>query len=389
MSAKRKVCLITGSRAEWGLLSHVARALKARGDIALSVVATGSHLESRFGSTEQEIIADGFEISKRVPMRLEGDSAKAAVQAMARVMSGMADALSELAPDIVVLLGDRYEILAAATAGSVLGFPVAHLHGGEITEGAIDDSLRHAITKLAHLHLAATPTYRDRIIQLGEEPERVLTVGALGVDAVAQVDRLSRSEIQERLGLQLESPLLLVTYHPTTIDGAQGGAGIEPLIEALDRIERATIVFTGVNADPAHSVIAERIRQVAAAHPDRVVVRTSLGQQLYLSVMSIADAVVGNSSSGVIEAPILRVPTVNIGNRQAGRLMPSSVICCDVNTNAIEAAIRRAIAPEFRQQACHGADFGVPGVGVRIAKALAETPLAGLTRKRFYDLPRH
>lgn len=388
MSTARHIAIVTGSRAEWGLLSHLAHTLAQQPGIRLSVVATGSHLDPRFGMTVGEIESAGFTVAARVPMSLAGDRGRDVAEAMARVSAGMAQALDTLRPDIVVVLGDRYEILATATTATALGLVVAHIHGGEITEGAIDDSIRHAITKLSHLHFASAAPYRDRIIQMGEVPDRVFDVGALGVDAIARTERFDRVEIERRLGIPLRSPLLLVTYHPVTIEGEHGGAGIEPLVSALERFDTATVVVTGVNADAAHAAIQHRLDAFAAAHPDRVVLRTSLGQRLYLSVMAVADAVVGNSSSGVIEAPIMQVPTVNIGDRQAGRLMPPSVICCAPQTEAITAAITRALDPGFRKAVAAASPFGAPGTADRIAVTLASVPLEGLKRKRFFDLPR-
>ncbi len=385
MTRPRGIAVITGSRAEFGLLSHLMRSLQARGDVSLKVIVTGSHLEAGH-MTVAEIERDGIPIAERVPMMLGGDRPSDVAHAMGRVTSGMADALTRLAPDMIVVLGDRFEILASVVATTVLNIPVAHIHGGEITEGANDDAIRHAITKLSHLHFAAAPVYRDRIVQMGEQPARVFCSGALAVDAVAAVRPLGRAEIAAKLGLTVARPLLLVTYHPVTMDGAAAGAGIGPVVDALERFPDASIVVTGVNADAGHAAIDQRIAAYAAVHPSNVVLRQSLGQALYLQVMAHAAAVVGNSSSGVIEAPIMGVPTVNIGDRQKGRMMPASVISCAAETPAIEAAIRRALEPSFRTQAHIGAAFGEPGVAARIAETLATIPLDGLLRKTFHDI---
>jgi UDP-hydrolysing UDP-N-acetyl-D-glucosamine 2-epimerase len=382
----RRIAIVTGTRADYGLLSHLIRPLSQLSGVALSIIVTGTHLDEKFGMTVNEIERDGFTVAARVPMPLAGDQPRDMAMAMAMVTSGMTMAMTMELPELVVVLGDRYEILATVVAATALGIPVAHIHGGEITEGAVDDSIRHAVTKLSHVHFVSAPDYGRRVIQMGEQPDRVFVEGALGVDAVAGVKLLDRDEIARRLGIQLGRPLLLVTYHPVTIEGAAGGAGVEPLVAALEQVAGATIVMTGVNADPAHLGIEQRLQAFAAAHPERVVLRASLGQQLYLSVMAIADAVVGNSSSGVIEAPVMRVPTVNVGDRQKGRLMAQSVMSCEPASAAIAAALRQVLAPGFRDSHCTGADFGRPGVGGRIAARLATIPLAGLTRKRFYDL---
>lgn len=386
MNASSKIAVVTGSRAEYGLLSHLVRELARRPDVRVSIIATGSHFDPRFGETISEVERDGFDIARRVPVTIAGDSGLDIAYAMAEVTAGVAKALAEIAPDLLVMLGDRYEMLASASAATVIGVPVAHVHGGEITEGAIDDSMRHAITKLAHLHFAAAPAYRDRIVQMGEPPERVHCVGALAVDAIAGLQRVPQREIENRLGIELSSPLLLVTYHPVTADGSAGASGVGPLVDALDRFPNARIVITGVNADPSHAGIARKLEEFVRSRPNRAAICASLGQKLYLSVMALADAVVGNSSSGVIEAPIMQVPSVNVGDRQSGRIMPPSVVCCPAEQEAIAGAIARAITPDFRRRSCTGADFGTPGVAARMADILSALRPGQMGRKRFYDL---
>jgi UDP-hydrolysing UDP-N-acetyl-D-glucosamine 2-epimerase len=362
------------------------RALQRRNDVNPLLIATGTHFDPRFGETVKEIEAAAIPIAAKVPMSIKGDQGEDVAHAMAQVVAGMADAFSRLQPDMIVVLGDRFEMLATVAAATAMRIPVGHIHGGELSEGAIDDSMRHAITKLSHLHLASAPVYRDRIIQMGEDPARVLVPGALAVDAISGLEPVARAEVEARLGIQLGTPLFLVTYHPETVTRESDGEGIEPLIVALNRFPEATVVMTGVNADSGHGTIASALARYANANTGRVVLKNSLGQRLYLSVMSLADAVIGNSSSGVIEAPIMRVPTVNIGDRQRGRMMPSSVIPCPPEADAIEAAMRKALSLRDKAKEGHGADFGKPGVGDRMAEALATIELAGLTRKRFRDL---
>jgi UDP-hydrolysing UDP-N-acetyl-D-glucosamine 2-epimerase len=386
MTKPRSIAIVTGTRAEFGLLSHLMRALQRRSDVSPLLIATGTHFDPRFGESVKEIEAAGIPIAAKVPMSISGDRGEDVAHAMAQVTAGMADAFSRLQPDMIVVLGDRFEMLATVSAATAMRIPVAHIHGGELSEGVIDDSMRHAITKLSHLHLASAPAYRDRIIQMGEDPARVLVPGALAVDAVSSLKPIARPEIEARLGIRLGAPLFLVTYHPETAARDAGSEGIEPLIAALGRFPEATVVITGVNADAGHSAIASALTAYADANAGRVVLKNSLGQALYLAVMSNAAAVIGNSSSGVIEAPIMRVPTVNIGDRQRGRLMPSSVISCPPEADAIEAAIRKAIEWGDKVKEAHGADFGKPGVGDRMAEVLATIELAGLTRKRFRDL---
>jgi UDP-hydrolysing UDP-N-acetyl-D-glucosamine 2-epimerase len=388
MAQSRSIAIVTGTRAEFGLLSHLMRALQRRSDVNPLLIATGTHFDPRFGESVKEIEAAGLPIAAKVPMSIRGDRGEDVAHAMAQVTAGMADAFSGLQPDMIVVLGDRFEMLATVAAATAMRIPVAHIHGGELSEGVIDDSMRHAITKLSHLHLASAPVYRDRIIQMGEDPARVLVPGALAVDAISDLKPVARAEIEARLGIRLGTPLFLVTYHPETAARDTGAEGIEPLIAALGRFPEASVVITGVNADAGHGAIAMRLAAYADANAGRVVLKNSLGQALYLAVMSNADAVIGNSSSGVIEAPIMRVPTVNIGDRQRGRMMPTSVISCPPETDAIEAAIRKAMGLRDKVREGQGADFGKPGVGDRMAEVLATIELAGLTRKRFRDLGR-
>jgi UDP-hydrolysing UDP-N-acetyl-D-glucosamine 2-epimerase len=388
MTRQRSIALVTGTRAEFGLLSHLMWALQRRSDVAPLLIVTGTHFDPRFGESVREIEAAGIPIAAKVPMDIKGDRGEDVARAMAQVTGGMADAFAGLRPDMIVVLGDRFEMLATVAAATAMRIPVAHIHGGELTEGAIDDSMRHAMTKLSHVHFASAAEYRDRIIQMGEDPARVLVSGALAVDAISGLKHFDRSDIETRLGIELGEPLFLVTYHPETVTQDAGGEGIEPLIAALGRFPEATVVVTGVNADAGHGAIAAALAAYAGTNPDRVVLRNSLGQALYLSVMSLADVVIGNSSSGVIEAPIMGVPTVNIGDRQQGRMMPSSVVCCGAEAGAIETAIRQAMALRHEVKAGQGADFGRPGVADRMAEVLATIELDGLTRKRFRDLHR-
>jgi UDP-hydrolysing UDP-N-acetyl-D-glucosamine 2-epimerase len=386
MTRSHSIALVTGTRAEFGLLSHLMRSLLRRSDVNPLLIVTGTHFDSRFGESVKEIESAGIPIAAKVPMPIKGDRGEDIAHAMAQVTDGMADAFSRLRPDMIVVLGDRFEILATVAAATAMRIPVAHIHGGELSEGVIDDSMRHAITKLSHLHLASAPVYRDRIIQMGEDPARVLVLGALAVDAISRLRCFDRAEIETRLGIAIGKPLFLVTYHPETATRDQGGEGIAPLIAALNRFPEATVVVTGVNADAGHGAITDALTGYAEAYPYRVVLKNSLGQALYLSVMSYADAVIGNSSSGVIEAPIMRVPTVNIGDRQRGRVMPPSVLCCPAEADAIEATIRQAMTLYDEVRARQGVDFGKPGVANRMAEVLATIDLAGLTRKRFRDL---
>lgn len=344
----RRICIVTGSRADYGLMTGLMREITADPAMELLVVATGSHLSAQFGHTVDAIRSDGFRVDSEVPLTLKDDSRLSMASAAGQALSGMAAALERLNPDVVVILGDRYEIFAAAAAALLLGIPIAHIHGGELTLGAVDDALRHAITKMASLHFVAARDYARRVAQMGESQDRIFEVGAPGVDLMGGISFLDAGTLGRDLGLPLFNPLLLVTYHPVTRRTDDEGAALDELLAALERLADARIVITGVNADAGNQVISQRMADFAKRHPDRVSLHASLGQARYLSVMRLSAAVVGNSSSGIIEAPALGVPTVNIGTRQNGRLRAYSVIDCAEDADAVYHAVKKAIDPGFR-----------------------------------------
>lgn len=387
MSERRRICVITGTRAEYGLLSGLLRRMQADSAIELQILATAAHLNPDLGLTYREIEADGFAIIK-VPMPIDGGEALETAQAIGSGLAEMAAALHALSPDIVVVLGDRIELLAVASACLVLGIPLAHIHGGELTEGVIDDAIRHAVTKMAHLHFPATEVYRNRILQMGEAPDRVFAVGALGIDNISRVDLISREALEKDLGLRLQSPVLVVTYHPETLDTESPLAGCKALLSALEAMPEACIVFTKANADPGGQAINRLIEDWAEKNAHRARVFASLGMRRYLSLLHTADAVVGNSSSGIIEAPAAGIATVNIGERQAGRLRAASILDCPPDPGAILASIRKVLSPSFRESAKQGEPpYGRGGAAERIHHILGTQPLAGLLRKSFVDLP--
>lgn len=377
---------MTGTRADYGHLYWVLRGIADDPALELQLVVTGAHLSTKWGNTVDEIERDGFPITRRVPFSLNDDSPRAVAESMAEVTSGLARAFDELAPDIVMVLGDRYEVLAAAQAALILGIPLAHLHGGETTEGAFDEAIRHAVTKMAHLHFVAADDYARRVEQLGEAGDRVFNVGAPGLDHLRRTTLATRDELATRLGISLRSPLLVVTYHPETI-GADGGEnGLIAMLDALDDVEGATIVFTGVNADPGHDALHDRIARFVAERVESRCMVASLGQAGYLGLLGIADAVVGNSSSGLIEAPALRVPTVNVGDRQKGRLRAASVVDCAPNAADIRAALRRVLDPGFRAGLPAVVSlYGMGDASDRIVEVLKTTRLDGIVKKHFVD----
>jgi UDP-hydrolysing UDP-N-acetyl-D-glucosamine 2-epimerase len=358
--------------------------ISAHPALDLQVIATGAHLSAAHGGTLSEIEAQGVIVDETVHMLLASDSPEAVGTSLGLGVIGLTRALGRLSPDIVVLLGDRYEALAAAQSAMVLGLPIAHIHGGEATEGVIDEAIRHSITKMAHLHFVAAAPFRDRVIQLGEEPARVHVVGAAGLDNIAALERVDRATLSADLGLPLGTPLLAVTYHPVTLEGAEGGDA-SPLLEALDRHPQATIVFTGSNADAHGGGIDAQIAGFCARNPKRAVQVASLGFRRYLSLLAEADAVAGNSSSGLLEAPYMAVPTVNIGPRQQGRPRAPSVIDCDNAAGEIATAIETALSPAHKAVAARReSPYGSPGAAEKIAAEIARAELNGLLFKRFH-----
>lgn len=383
----RKVCVVTGTRAEFGLLRWLMHELRERPSVDLQIVATGAHLSPEFGLTYREIEDAGFAIDLKVEMLLSGDTATAVSKSMGLGLMGLADAYARLAPDVVVLLGDRYEIFVAAAAALIAGVPVAHLHGGETTEGAYDEALRHAVTKMSHLHFVAAEPYRRRVIQLGEHPDRVFLVGGLGIDAIRRVPLLDRAALEASLDFQLGARNLLVTFHPVTLEARSSTAQLGELLGALDDLPDTHLIFTLPNADTGGRALIRMVEDYVAARP-HARAYASLGQQRYLSCLRWVDGVVGNSSSGLAEAPSLGVGTVNIGDRQKGRLRASSVIDCEPDRGAIRAALNTLYSPAFRQALPTTVNpYGDGGAAARIADVLAAHPLEGLLKKSFHDLP--
>lgn len=382
---KRKICIVTGSRAEYGLLQGVMNEIASDPDLELQLIVTGMHLSSEFGLTYQQIEADGFHINEKVEMLLSSDSPVGVTKSIGLGVIGFAEALSRLRPDIMVVLGDRFEILAAAQAALIARIPIAHLHGGEVTEGAIDESIRHSITKMACWHFVAAEPYRKRVIQLGESPERVWNVGAPGLDLLQSLEYLDCSTLEEALGIALKSPTFLVTYHPATLGYQEPKLAMNELLTALDEFHQATIIFTYPNADTNGRILIKQLNNWVAANQHRSKAFVSLGQQRYLSLVKEADIVIGNSSSGLMEAPVLKRATVNIGERQKGRLKASSVIDTEENTQAIIKAINRALSLDFQKRLPHTESlYGSGGASRQIKEYLKNITLD--TRKSFFDI---
>ncbi len=389
MSRARKICVVTGSRAEYGLLYWLMREIESDPDLELQVLVTGMHLSPTFGYTVSEIEADGFAISTRVDIDVSASSPAATARSIALGVEGATEELDRLRPDIVLVLGDRYEIFAAAQAAMLLGIPIAHIHGGESTEGAIDEAMRHAITKMAHLHFVAADAYRRRVIQLGEDPNRVFTTGAMVLDAITNSTLLDRDPLLAELSVPAGTQCLIAcTFHPVTLEATGYTSDIEELLSTLEAIPDAYVVLTGANADAGGDEINARLKQYAELHRDSAQFVTNLGHQRYMSLVKHADLVLGNSSSGIIEAPLLRTATVNIGNRQSGRLRAPSIIDCTANTEAIGAAIAEALTPEHQTVVAEGRSaYGNRAPAPEICRVLREHSLHEITTKRFWDLP--
>lgn len=377
---------MTGTRADYGHLFWLLKEVDADPALELQLVVTGAHLSAKWGNTVDQIERDGLPIAERVAFDLSDDSPLAIADSLAQSTSGLAHAFDRLQPDLVVVLGDRYEVLAAAQASLMLGIPLAHIHGGETTEGAFDEAIRHSVTKMAHLHFVAADEYAWRVRQLGESDEHVFNFGAPGLDHLTRSQIADRHELEKTLGAALTSPLFAVTYHPETLESDEGIAGLQAMLSALSGIEGATIVFTGVNADPGHDHLSSKIHEFVKADTSKRLTVASLGQSRYLGLLKIADAVVGNSSSGLIEAPALRVPTVNIGDRQKGRLRAASVIDCAPTKDAIVAALHKAIDPAFRKNLPENPSlYGVGDASRRIKDVLKQVDLRGITKKHFVN----
>ncbi len=383
---KRKVCVVTGSRAEYGLLRWVMEGIRDSATLELQVIVTGMHLAPRFGSTSNEIERDGIAIDLKVDLELDSDTPTGIAKSMGLGLAKFGVALDELKPDVMVVLGDRFELLVAVAAAQVARVPVAHLHGGELTAGAFDDAFRHAITKMSHLHFVAAEAYRKRVIQLGEQPSTVFLVGGLGLDGVRRIELLDRAALESELEFTLAARNLLVTFHPVTLDEDAGKAQMTELLAALDEVADTNIIFTMPNADTGGSELAGMVEKYVATRP-HARAYVSLGQLRYLSCIAQADAVVGNSSSGLIEAPAFRKGTVNIGDRQSGRLRAASVIDCEPNRKAIVAAVEQIYSPRFREKLASVVNpYGEGGASEKIVKVLEEIPLEGILKKSFYDL---
>jgi len=384
----RKIAFFTGTRADYGILSPLMRAVEAHPHMTAPVLATGTHLSHRHGYTLDAITGAGHRVEAAVETLSATDTPLDVCNAMATGMHGYAQALSDMKPDMLVILGDRYEALAAAACATVLRIPVAHLHGGEMTHGAIDDAFRHAITKMSHLHFTATEAYRHRVIQLGEHPDRVFHVGSLSVEALHGMQLLDDAAIRDELDLPRDVPFIVATFHPVTLDPTPPEQQIEGLLDALAHFEGFAVVFTGTNADPGGDSISRAICAFTSMKPQMRRMFPSLGQLRYFSAVRAASLVIGNSSSGIIEVPSLRTPVVDIGTRQLGRVRSPAVILCSCDKKNIVQKMHIALSPDHARAVLTAQNpYDKAGTCDSIVSILARCDLDGLSAKGFYDLP--
>lgn len=382
---RQRILVITGSRAEYGLLKPLLKTLKSDQLIDLKILVTGSHLSPDHGLTYKEIEADGFDIYQKVEILLSSDSPIGEANAFGLAALGIGPVVNTIKPDLVMVLGDRFEILAAVCVVSILGIPIAHIHGGEITTGSKDDCFRHAITKLSHIHFVSAEPYRERVIQMGESPDRVFTVGGLGVDVVSNTELLSRLELEKALGHKFFEQNLLVTFHPDTLKYDENERQVSELLDALSRFPSVGLIFTKANADAGGRLVNHLINDFVNSMSNAVIF-DSLGSLNYLSCVALVDGLVGNSSSALLEAPTLKRPAVNIGDRQNGRLMSDSIINCSIKAEDICRAIETLFSHEFQTRAKKTVNpYGEAGASLRICNLLRDLNLGNVMCKRFVD----
>ncbi len=383
----RKICVITGTRAEYGILSHLMRLIKQDPNLELQIIATNMHLSPEFGFTYKEIESDGFTIDKKVNMLISSDTENATVKSMGLAMIGFSDAFEDLKPDLILILGDRYEMLSVAASALIYKIPIAHLHGGEVTEGAYDDAIRHSITKMSHLHFTSTEEYKKRVIQLGENPERVFNVGALGVENIKNINLLSKSDFEKSINFLVGDKFFLITYHPVTLDKYPVSDQIQALLNVLDKYQGYKLIFTLPNSDTDGHIISNCIKDYVGRNEGRAVLFNSLGKLRYLSALKYARAVLGNSSSGIIEAPSFNIPTLNIGDRQKGRIPAESVYNCSTKEEDICRGMSIILSEEFLEKVKETKNpYEKANTAENILKQLKSQSLDNIVQKSFYDI---
>lgn len=383
----KKICVITGTRAEYGLLYYTLKQIQEAQDFDLQLCVTGMHLAPEFGLTYQQIEKDGFFINEKIEILLSSDTSVGVSKSIGLGVIGFAEAFQRLKPDMILMLGDRFEIFSAAAAAMVCKIPIAHCHGGEATEGLIDESIRHSITKMSHLHFTSTEEYRNRVIQLGENPNRVFNVGALGIENINQLQLMDKSATENSINFKLSKNNILVTFHPVTLEDATAENQFLELLEAIDSLQDTKIIFTKPNADTDGRIIISLIDQYVATHSNKSVAFISLGQLRYLSLLQHVDMVVGNSSSALIEVPSFKIPTINVGDRQRGRLKSKSVIDCEPTKDSIIKAFEIAKSASFKKSLDSLENlYGTGNSSDKIITVLRNIDIKGILKKEFYNL---
>ena len=387
MVRKRKICVITGSRAEYGLLYLTMKAVKESSILELQIIVTGSHLSPSFGNTIKEIEQDGFKINHRLKILDKDNSSEGISKSMSKVFYKLPEYIKDLNPDLILVLGDRYEIFSSVASATVLNVPIAHIHGGEITQGAYDEAFRHSISKMAHLHLTSTEAYRRRVIQLGENPKSVFCVGSPGVERIKTLKLLSKKDTEDLLGIKFNKNNFLITIHPETLNQELSSRSqLDNLLKVLNELRDTSLIFTKSNSDAGGRLINETLKSFVSKDNTSRVLHSSLGQINYISVMKFVDAVIGNSSSGLIEAPALGLATINIGDRQKGRVRPDSVIDADSSTKSLRKSLEVLSKEKFKKKLIslkNPYDGGT--TSKKIVKILETYPLSNVLKKRFYD----
>jgi GDP/UDP-N,N'-diacetylbacillosamine 2-epimerase (hydrolysing) len=382
-----KICVVSGTRAEYGLLYWTMKAIQDNPNVELAVCVTGMHLSPEFGLTYKQIVSDGFQIDGKIEMLVSSDTSVGITKSIGLGLIGFADFFERTKPDWILVLGDRFEIFAAVTAAMIARIPVAHCHGGEATEGLIDEAIRHSITKMSHLHFTSTIEYRNRVIQLGEQPDSVFYVGGLGIENINRLNLLNKEEFESSIDFRLSSLNFLVTFHPVTLDNATAEEQFVELVQALSEFKEAKIIITKPNADHDGRVIIKLIDEFVSKNPNNVISFISLGQIRYLSAIRHCQVVIGNSSSGIIEVPSFKKPTVNIGDRQQGRVESKSVISCKPEKKSILEAINIALSEDFQNQLPNIKNpYGEGNSSIKILDTIINKSVHNILKKKFFNI---
>ena len=384
--SKTKICVVTSSRAEYGLLYWIMKEIKANSDLKLQLIVTGMHLSQEFGLIYKEIEKD-FKIDKKIETLMSSDTAMGISKSMGLTQISFSEAYDELKPDIILLLGDRYEIFSAATSAMIAKIPIAHIHGGELTEGAFDESIRHSITKMSHLHFTATEEYKNRVIQLGEDPSKVFNVGGIGVENIKKNKILTKNEFEKSINFKLNIKNILVTFHPETLENKTSKKQFQEVLDAIEKLEDTNIIFTKSNSDTDGRIINQMVDKYVGKNSHKSIAFTSLGQLRYLNALKHVDAVVGNISSGLLEAPSFKIATINVGDRQKGRIKADSVIDCLAEKKNIKKAIDKIYSKKFKELLKKVKNpYAKSKTSKKIVEILKKTSFPFSVKKKFHDI---